>query len=97
MLVVLAGGSTRHKYVIDIREDEMKAAAYLMDKPLECLSCIPEAEGHSQKFKQPKRGGYCCFWDVRGVNRNLVISLHEVYLAVDGSSSKVLGEVLYVW
>ena len=47
---MLRHGGVRNHEVIHVAESRRDRTEGLVDCPLECLSSIPEAEGHAAKF-----------------------------------------------
>jgi hypothetical protein len=53
-------------------------------------------KGHEREFENTKRCGNCSLLDIIRVDRNQVISPHEVNFGEDGAARKAMGIVLYV-
>ena len=51
----------------------------VVHKPLKCLSSVAEAVGHVEVLIKAK-GNHSRFGNVRRINRNLVVSLHQIKL-----------------
>jgi hypothetical protein len=61
------------------------------------LGSVPQAKGHVREFKKAERVGDSCLLDVVRVDRNLMVSPHEVNFGKDGAAGKAVGVILYVW
>jgi hypothetical protein len=46
---------------------------------LESLGSIAESEWHVKIFKKVERGDYCCFRNILGCQRNLVVAFYKIY------------------
>jgi ribosomal protein S14 len=69
----------------------------LVYKTLKSLGSVSQAEGHERKFKKTERCGNCTFLNVIRINRNLMISPHEINFRKECATGKVMGVIMYVW
>ena len=81
---------------VQVYEDAVDPFQNGVHQPLKSLSCILEAEGYSEKFKQAKRCDDSRLADVAFGYRNLVVASLQVHLGEDGAARKARGEVLDV-
>ena len=81
MFEVLLFTGARNEQVVYVGVTERKSLGDMVDKSLECLRCVPEAERHAQIFIQAKRRNNCSLRDVGRLDRYLVIGFHQVYLS----------------
>ena len=75
---VLGKGGTGNEDVVQIDKDKRKVMENVVHQPLKSLSSITEAIGHVGVFKEAKRSNHRRFWDVRRMNRNLVVSFYQI-------------------
>jgi len=59
------------------------------------LGGVSQAKRHEMEFENTKMYGNFSLLDVVRVDRNLVISPHEVNLGADGAARKAMG-IIYV-
>ena len=71
----------------------MKAVVH---QPLKSLSSITEAVGHVIVLKEAKRSDHRRFRNVWRVNRNLVISFHQIKSGENGGTMETRGKILEI-
>ena len=86
-------GAAGNEHVIHVHEQVIEVAEDFVHHPLKHLSCILQAERHSQELESAKRGRNSCFRNVFFSYRYLVISFDEVYLAEELPSVQPCGKV----
>lgn len=65
-----------------------------VDEPLKGLRGVAQPEGHTDILKEAEGGGDCRLRYIRRFYWDVVIRLHQVYLAVDRCAIQVLCEVV---
>ena len=68
----------------------------VVHQPLKSLSSFTEAVGHVSVLKEAKRSDHRRFGNVWRVNRNLVISFHQIKFGENGGTMKAGREVLEI-
>ena len=85
--------------IIQIDECERKISTDCVHQSLESVGSISKAEGHLQKLKEAKWCNKSCRRNVIWVQRNLIISLHQIQLGEYSTArqpSWKLGDVWYL-
>jgi hypothetical protein len=91
----MVGGRPReNEDVVEVSETEVEAAERVVDKALEGLGGVAEAEGHERKFEKTKMSRNSGFGDIRGMNRNLVVRTNKVDFREKGAPREVVGIVM---
>ena len=93
---VLGKGGTGNEDVVQIDKDKRKVMENVVHQPLKSLSSITEAIGHVGVFKEAKRSNHRRFWDIRRMNRNLMVSFHQIKFGENGGAMKASRQVLKV-
>ena len=96
MLEMLRKGRTGNEDIVKIDENKRKVMKKIVHKPLKSLSRIIEAIRHVKVLIEAKRSDDRRLRDVRRMNRDLMISFHQVQLREDGSAMEAGGKVLEV-
>ena len=97
MLVVFLGGTSKDKDVIYIGETEIQVFQDHVHGTVEGLGGVSQAKGHVRKFQRAETCGDSCLLDVIRVDRNFIVSPHEVDFGKGGAARKAVGIILYVW
>ncbi|KFD62083.1 hypothetical protein M514_25685 [Trichuris suis] len=86
-----------HQYVIQIHKAKVQSSRHLVHESLKSLRRAPQTKRHAQIFEEAERCSNCSFGDVFGVNRDLVVSTHEVNLQEYSPPVKSPGKIIEVW
>ena len=68
----------------------------VVHQPLKSLSSFTEAVGHVSVLKEAKRSDHRRFRNVWRVNRNLVISFHQIKFGENGGTMETRGKILEI-
>ena len=71
-------GGTGNENVIKIDKGKREILENVVHQALKSLSSIAEAIGHVKILKEAERSNHGSFRNIRRVNRNLMIGLHQV-------------------
>ena len=80
--------------IINVRVAVREAMENLVNKPLEGLGCVPETEGHLDKFEKAKGCSYGSLGNVGWFHRYLVIRPYKVDLGKDGCAMEGCCKIL---
>ena len=69
---------------------------YLVHQTLKILSSVLQPKGATREKEKPERGYHRGLFDIRWIDRDLVITLQQIHFAEDGFPSQVGVEVLQV-
>lgn len=83
---------TGHNDVIELHKQH--TSQHRVHQPLECLRCPLEAKGHSQEFKQPKRGDNHSLGHVYWKDWHRMIPTHQIYYRKDSGFCQVGRKIL---
>ena len=75
---VLLKGRTGNENVIKVDKGERKILENVVHQTLKGLSSITEAIGHVKILKEAEGSNHSSFGNIRGMNRNLMIGLHQI-------------------
>ena len=79
MLLVFIMRAAENKYVIEVYEYEIKVPTHTIHQPLKSLCIVFQPERRTQKLKQPEWCNYGGLWYIIRVNRNLMVTTHQVH------------------
>ena len=94
VLNMLSFGFAGNQNVIQVYEDKLQICAHRVHETLERLGRVLEPHWHSQKLEKAERRDDSCFGDVIWMDRDLVVSLHKIYLRKYNFPSQVRSEVM---
>ena len=87
---------TGHQNVIQVDEDKRKIPEKVIHEPLKCLGSIAETEWHFGELEKPEGSDNGGFRDIRGSDRNLVVTLHQVQFGENCGAMETGGQVVEV-
>ena len=87
---------TGHQNVIQVDKDKRKIPEKVIHEPLKCLGSVAETEWHFGELKKPERSDNGGFRDIRGSDRNLVVTLHQVQFGENCGAMETGGQVVEV-
>ena len=87
---------TGHQNVVQVDENKRKIAENVIHEPLKCLGSVAETEWHLGELKKPERSDNGGFRDIRGSDRNLVVTLHQVQFGENCGAMETGGQVVEV-